>query len=178
MRRRLSLGSTLLPRTPGRCHLCSTIPKYMCPHLHTVYMAFLHTLPPYLLTSHLNTTLILHKAHGNGATGTIRSHNRSIPITALRRVDPLGGFHKSHHKRRNMESVLANRQYNTETKSVHRHSIMDGRSRSRPLHMAAGSKNRQGFMAGKHQWLDLNTVVATTPGRPGITRHVPQPAPQ
>lgn len=178
MRRRLCLGSTLLPRPPGRCLLCSIIPKYMCPHLHMEYMAFLHTLPLYLLTSHLNTTPILLKAHGNGATGTIRSNNRSIPITAPRRVGPLGGFHRSHHKRRNMESGSANRRYNMETKSAHKHSIMDGRSRSRLLHMAAGLKNRQGFMAEKHQWLDLNTVVATTPGRPGITRLVPQPASQ
>jgi hypothetical protein len=50
-----------------------------------------------------------------------------------------------------MESDSANRHYNMETKSVHRHSIMDGRLRSRLLHMAAGLKNRQGFIVGKHQ---------------------------
>ena len=135
----------------GPCLLLgSPTPTYMCPHLHMVYMASLHTLLPYPLTSHPNITPIHLKAHGNGTIGTIRSSNRSIPTTAPR-AERVGGSHRSHHKRRNMGSGSANRHYNMETKSVRRRSIMDVRSRNRLLHMAAGLKSRQGFIVGKHQ---------------------------
>lgn len=151
MLRRLCLGNMFLRRPLGPCLLLgSPTPTYMCPHLHMVYMASLHTLLPYPLTSHPNITPIHLKAHGNGTIGTIRSSNRSIPTTAPR-AERVGGSHRSHHKRRNMGSGSANRHYNMETKSVRRRSIMDVRSRNRLLHMAAGLKSRQGFIVGKHQ---------------------------
>lgn len=63
MLRRLCLGNMFLRRPLGPCLLLgSPTPTYMCPHLHMVYMASLHTLLPYPLTSHPNITPIHLKA--------------------------------------------------------------------------------------------------------------------